>query len=436
MSLTLHTPPGNFRAFKALIAAEYCGENVKIPAFKEEDAKSPAFLAKSPLGKVPVLDTPKGPICESNAIARYIARMRADKELYGATFYESAQVDSWIDFCAQDVELPASLWFYPILGYLKPDAALSAKAKNDLGRALGVLEAHLADKTYLVGHRVTLADITVVSALVYPFKFVADAAYRAAFPNVIRWFSTCVNQREFVAVVGKVVLCEKALSPGSGAVIESNKGGGSKKEKKDKGDKPKGPAQQPKKEKAPKPKDDDDMDDMPPPPKKEDHIFKKMDQANKGPFVMDTWKKTYSNCATYDEAMKYFWDNFDPEGWSLWRGDYKHNHENTVLFMTSNLIGGFIQRTDEIRKWLFGTMTIRGVEKTETTPADFKITCYYLIRGQDITPLIKCNDDAEQYNWTKVATPVSDADKAVIKEYWTSETELEKTPLLDSRVYK
>ena len=40
MSLTLHTPPGNFRAFKALIAAEYCGENVKIPAFKEEDAKA------------------------------------------------------------------------------------------------------------------------------------------------------------------------------------------------------------------------------------------------------------------------------------------------------------------------------------------------------------------------------------------------------------
>jgi hypothetical protein len=30
--------------------------------------------------------------------------------------------------------------------------------------------------------------------------------------------------------------------------------------------------------------------------------------------------------------------------------------------MTSNLIGGFIQRTEEIRKWLFGTLTIRGVE--------------------------------------------------------------------------
>jgi hypothetical protein len=53
--------------------------------------------------------------------------------------------------------------------------------------------------------------------------------------------------------------------------------------------------------------------------------------------------------------------NFDANGWSIFRGDYKYNEECKVLFMTSNLIAGFIQRTEEIRKWLFGTLTIRGV---------------------------------------------------------------------------
>lgn len=46
----------------------------------------------------------------------------------------------------------------------------------------------------------------------------------------------------------------------------------------------------------------------------------------------------------------------------MFRGDYKYNEECKVLFMTSNLIAGFIQRTEEIRKWLFGTLTIRGEE--------------------------------------------------------------------------
>ena len=46
--LTLLTDPGNFRAFKALIAAEYNGLEVSIPEFKLADRSTPAFLAKSP----------------------------------------------------------------------------------------------------------------------------------------------------------------------------------------------------------------------------------------------------------------------------------------------------------------------------------------------------------------------------------------------------
>jgi elongation factor 1-gamma len=59
--------------------------------------------------------------------------------------------------------------------------------------------------------------------------------------------------------------------------------------------------------------------------------------------------------------MNAFWESFDPAGWTIFRGDYNYNEENRMLFMSGNLIGGFIQRTEEIRKWLFGTMTIRGM---------------------------------------------------------------------------
>ena len=140
---TLHTYPGNFRAFKILVAAQYNGVDVAVPDFDAAAAAGADFLAKNPLGKVPVLETEKGCIFESNAIARFIARIRADTELYGSSFFESAQIDSWVDFASHEIELPASMWFYPVFGYMPFNGAATAKAKEDLKKALAVLEKHL-----------------------------------------------------------------------------------------------------------------------------------------------------------------------------------------------------------------------------------------------------------------------------------------------------
>merc|ERR1712083_270438 len=86
------------------------------------------------------------------------------------------------------------------------------KSKGDVARALKTLEAHLLDKTYLVGNRMSLADITVSTALVYPMKLLFTSEYRASYPCVMRWFNTCVNQPEYKAVIGEVVLCVKELT--------------------------------------------------------------------------------------------------------------------------------------------------------------------------------------------------------------------------------
>jgi len=434
--LTLYVDSGNFRAFKILIAAEYNGIDIKVPAFKiGQDNKNATFLKKSPLGRVPLLETSSGCIFESNAIARYVAKMRRDTELCGVSFFDNAKVDMWIDFCSHDIELPATVWSYPALGYIPYNPAATAKAKTDLAKALKVLDDYLGDNTYLVGDKITLADITIVSALVYPFKFVCDPAYRKPFGNVMRWFTTCVNQPAFQTIIGTVELATKELTSGGAPVVTGGSKGGDKPkaEKKPKEEKKK-EEPKPKEEKKPKKKDDDDE----PEPdfveeKKAEHPFKIMDKSNPTPFVMDTWKKTYSNCGgDYKGAMNSFWETFDSAGWSIYRGDYNYNDELKVLFMSSNLIAGFIQRTEEIRKWLFGTMTLRGDEAKK----QMKISCYFLIRGDSIEPLIKCNDDAECYTWTKLNTPVSDADKQLLFDYWCSEGPLDGEACLDSRVYK
>lgn len=51
--MLLYTYPENFRAFKALIAAQFSGANVQIAPFEfGKTNKSEDFLKKFPLGKV------------------------------------------------------------------------------------------------------------------------------------------------------------------------------------------------------------------------------------------------------------------------------------------------------------------------------------------------------------------------------------------------
>merc|ERR1711934_303603 len=212
MALQLYTYEGNVKAMKSLVAALYNGVTIQVPTNFQmgKDNKSAEFLAMNPNGKVPVLATPEGAIWESNAIFRYVMRANLSSSLYGSSPLQQAQVDQWIDFAANDLELPVAAWIYPIMGFSKFDAKAQESAARDIKTALAVLDAHLLSCTYLVGERISGADIAVAAALINPSKMVFDAEFRKPFPNVFRWFATCVNQPEFLAVFGEVTLCTKA----------------------------------------------------------------------------------------------------------------------------------------------------------------------------------------------------------------------------------
>jgi elongation factor 1-gamma len=211
MALKLYTFPGNPRANKALIAAKYNGVDITIPAgfVMGESNKTPEFLALNPLGKVPTLETPEGGIFESNAIAKYVGGLRADSQLMGASYFEAGQVNQWMDFCTTHLDLPVSNWVYQILGWMQFNKGITIKAQQDVLAALKIVDSHLEKNAFLVGSCVTLADITLVCSLDLAFRMVFDPEYRAKFPNVTRWFTTCVNQPQFVAIMGEVTLCAK-----------------------------------------------------------------------------------------------------------------------------------------------------------------------------------------------------------------------------------
>lgn len=299
------------------------------------------------------------------------------------------------------------------------------KAKTDLAAALAVLDAYLLDKTYLVNHQITLADIVVASTLLYPFKLVTDKNYLKPFTNVTRWFQTCVNQPEFQQVVGQVALCKKELlDPGQEAGGGAKGGGGAKKDKGDKKEKKEKAAAAPAAVEDPEPA----------PEKKAEHPYKIMDREAPSPFSMDAWKKTYSNATSYDDAMNTFWETVDLDGWSIWQMVYNYPEECKKIFMTSNAVGGFQQRTDEIRRWAFGVQDVLGTEED-----GLQIKGIWLLRGDTEEHMKNANDDANWYTWTKLAgkgLPPTDEVKQLVKDYWTAESELEGLPIQDSKVFK
>ncbi|XP_010272551.1 PREDICTED: elongation factor 1-gamma-like isoform X2 [Nelumbo nucifera] len=423
MTLVLHAGNTNKNAFKALIAAEYNGVTVKlVPNFEMGVSnKTPQFLKMNPIGKVPVLETPDGPIFESNAIARYVARLKGDTPLYGSSLIEFARIEQWIDFASLEIDANILKWFIPRAGfavYLPPaeEAAISA-----LKRALDALNKHLASNTFLVGHSVTLADIVMTCNLSLGFSRVMTKSFTSEFPHVERYFWTMVNQPNFKKILGEVKQVESvppvqsAKKPSQSKEPAKHKAKDEpKKETKKEPAKPKveEPAEE---EEAPKPKLKNPLDLLPP-----------------SKMILDEWKRLYSNTKSNfrEVAIKGFWDMFDPDGYSLWFCDYKYNDENTVSFVTLNKVSGFLQRMDLARKYAFGKILVIGSEPP------YKVKGLWLFRGQEIPQFVldECYD-MELYDWRKVDIN-DEAQKERVNQMIEDAEPFEGEALLDAKCFK
>jgi elongation factor 1-gamma len=396
---TLYTYPGNYRAQKALIAAAYSGANVTVdPNFEfGRTNTSEEFLKKFPLGKVPAFEGSDG-VClsQSNAIAHYLS----NDSLRGNNPVDQALVWQYVEFAENEILPSACTWVYPTLGFKQYNKQETEKAQNHIKKCLALLNGLLETRTFLVGERVSLADIVLCCNMMMLYAQVLDAKFREPYGNVNRWFTTCVNQPNFVKVLGEFKLCEKMAMFDNKRYQELHP----KQQKEKKEAKPK----QEKKPKEEKPKEAKEETPPPPKPAKKDYFA----NVPESKFVLDTWKKTYSNNDA-SVFQPYLWENFDPNAWSFWFCEYKYPEECTIDWKTLNLVGGMFQRIEGIRKHSFGTMLL--LEKDGLFP----ISGVWLQKGQDL--IFELNDDwntdAEHFNFQKLDPLNKATDKDLIDSY-------------------
>lgn len=411
VSGTLYTYPGNYRAQKVQIAAAYSGSDVKVdPSFEfGETNTSEDFLKKFPLGKVLAFEDSNG-VClsECNAIAYYVS----NETLRGANPVDQALILQYLEFADNEVLPSACTWVYPTLGFKQYNKQDTDKAQTHLKKCLTLLNGFLETRTFLVGERITLADISLACNMMMLYAQVMEPKFREPYGNVNRWFETCINQPKFKSIIGDFTLCTKMATFDNKRYQELHP-------KEKKGKEPK--AKQEKQPKQGKAKNDEKEEAVPAvcKPEKKKNLFENVPESA---FVVDDWKRFYSN----NDAEKFFpylWEHFDPNGWSLWHCEYNYNHECCVDFMTMNLINGMYQRLEGCRKHLFGVLLMF---KENTDGKDhFSISGVWLQRGQEqifqLGDSEGWNYDAEQFTFRKLDPLNNEQDKSCVESYFNWE---------------
>jgi elongation factor 1-gamma len=167
-------------------------------------------------------------------------------------------------------------------------------------RALNTLEGHLLTRTFVVGERITLADINIAAAVVTAVSLTIDAETRSKLVNTIRHLETIVNQPKLKDIFGEIQYVEKAVQ-----YVPP------KKETKP-APAPAAPKEKKEKAKAKKEEDEDEDDGnlVPEEPKAQNPL----DLLPKSTFNLDDWKRAYSNKDTRgpDGALEWFYAKYVP----------------------------------------------------------------------------------------------------------------------------
>jgi glutathione S-transferase len=148
-------------------------EFIQVNVFKGEH-RQPAFLAKNPVGTVPLLELDDGTLLiECTAITEYLDHLVGESTLTGKNPKERAVVHMMQRRVEVNLLDAISTYFHHATPGLGPELEhyqnreWGEKQKERALAMLDNLEKLLANQPYIAGDRFSVADITAVAGLVF-----------------------------------------------------------------------------------------------------------------------------------------------------------------------------------------------------------------------------------------------------------------------------
>lgn len=187
----LSGPANKVRMTANVIGLDY--EYVQIN-LREGEHRKEEYLKISPTGKVPAIDDDGFTLFESGAICRYLCE-KHNSSLFPNAQNEKAVVDAWSDFVAQHVAAAMNRLVFNRLFASMINVEVDERSVEDgltfLGKFLPIVDTQLGKTECLASSTLTLADLTLLTAL-DPAEVVKYDI--APYSNVVKWRNTQMQQ--------------------------------------------------------------------------------------------------------------------------------------------------------------------------------------------------------------------------------------------------
>jgi elongation factor 1-gamma len=177
----------------------------------DDEARRAEIIPKAPTQTLPLLETDKGLLSQSKAIELYLVETYKP-DMYGTTPIEKALINQWIDFATQEIYTTSRPLVYPIFGWMEHDKDLVNESGKELLNNLKIVDKHLEGKKFLVGDKMTLADVVLVNKIRLIFMMIYPDGLRThQLKNLNDYFASIMETPEAKKAYGRTLLCKQPV---------------------------------------------------------------------------------------------------------------------------------------------------------------------------------------------------------------------------------
>jgi glutathione S-transferase len=171
-------------SYKAALMLNLCGADwtARFVDYFNGETRTPAFRAINAMGEVPVLEHAGKRLTQSGVILDYLAERFGRFGAVDAD--ERREILRWLLFDNHKLTSYTATLRYMMSLAKTGETPVTEFLRTRMRTALGILDQHLADRSFALGEHPTIADLSLCGYLYFPDEF---GVSWSDFPHVGRW---------------------------------------------------------------------------------------------------------------------------------------------------------------------------------------------------------------------------------------------------------
>ena len=192
---TLHCFAQSGNAYKPALALQLAGADwtPRFVDYFNGETRTPAYRSINVMGEVPVLEHGELRLAQSGVILDYLAETLG--RFGPADAAERREVLRWLLFDNHKLTSYTATCRFMRTFAKDPDPAVQAEFRRRAETAWSVLDEHLAGRRYVVGDRLTIADLSLCGYLYWPDEIGVDWN---VYPSIRDWLERIRSEPRWV----------------------------------------------------------------------------------------------------------------------------------------------------------------------------------------------------------------------------------------------